>query len=91
VVVGEVQVGDTVLAQGVEPLGFASEDESLEHGRLDLRGRTLEIAHDHLGRLKHGVDAIREQMADSVSLYRLTHPAVEQNIAREDDISFFVE
>ena len=58
VVIGQVQVGDTVQPQGVEPFGLSPEDEALEDGRLDLRGRTFEIAHHHLGRTKHGVDAI---------------------------------
>ena len=76
-VVGKVKVGDAVLAQSVEPLGFASEDETLENGRLDLRGRTLEVADHHLCRLKHRVDTIREQMADSVLFYHSAHPSVE--------------
>ena len=85
VVVGEVQVGDSVLSQGVEPLWFASEDESLEDGRIDLRGWTLEIAHHQLGRAKHGVDAIRKQMADSMLVDHATHPTIEQDVACEDD------
>ena len=77
VVIGEVQVGNAVLAEGVEPLGFSPEDKTLEDGRLYLGGRTFEIAHNDLCRLEHGIDTIREQMADSVLVYRFSHPAVE--------------
>ena len=78
-------MGDAVLAEGVEPFWFGSEDITLEDGCLNLRGWTLEVADNDLCRLKHGVDTIRKQMADSVMLYHATHPAVEQDVAREDD------
>jgi hypothetical protein len=91
VVVGEVQVGDAVLAEGVEPLGFSPEDKTLEDGRLYLGGRTFEIAHNDLCRLEHGIDTIREQMADSVLVYHFTNPAVEKDVACKNDDGFFVE
>ena len=68
VVVGEVQVGDAMLFQRVEPFGLCAEDELFEDGCLDLRSRAFEIAHDDLGRTKDGVNAIREQMVDSVMI-----------------------
>ena len=84
-VVGEIQVGDAVLFQRVEPFGLCAEDELFEDGCLDLRSRAFEIAHDDLGRTKDGVDAIREQMVDSVMIDDSAHPAIEQNVACEDD------
>jgi hypothetical protein len=83
VVVGQVEVGDAVLAQGVKPLGLGSEDEALLDWGLDLGGRALEIAHHDLGGTEHGVDAIREEMADSVTFYHPAHPTVEQDVAGE--------
>ena len=62
--------------QGVEPFGFATEDETLEDGCLDLRGRALQITHDELCGTKYGVDTIRKQMIDSVMFYHLTHTTV---------------
>ena len=44
VVVGEVQVGDAMLFQRVEPFGLCAEDELFEDGCLDLRSRAFEIA-----------------------------------------------
>ena len=85
VVVGEIQMGDAVLFQRIEPFGLCAEDELLEDGCLDLCGGAFEIAHDDLGRTKDGVDAIREQMVDSVMIDDSAHPAIEQNVACEDD------
>ena len=86
VVVGEVEVGDTVPLQGVEPFGLCAEDELLEDGCLDLRGGALEIAHNELGGTKDGVDAIREQMVDSMLVDHTAHPAVEQDITGKYNI-----
>ena len=49
VVVGEVEVGEPITLERVEPLGFGSEDEPLEHGRLDFCGGTFEISYDEIG------------------------------------------
>ena len=57
VVVGQVQVGDAVLLQGMQPFRLCAEDELFEDGCLDFRGRALEIAYHHLGGTEHGVDA----------------------------------
>ena len=70
-------MGEAMLAQGVEPFWFGSEDELFEDGCLNFCGRTFEIAHNDLCRLEHGIDTIREQMADSVLVYHFTHPSVE--------------
>ena len=86
VVVSEVQVGDAMLTEGVEPFWFGAEDETLEDGCLNLSGWTLEIAHDNLCRTKHGVDAIRKEMADSVTVDDLAHPAVEEDVASQDNV-----
>ena len=53
---------------------------------MDLRGRTLEVADDHLCGMKHGVDTIREQMADSVMFYHSAYPSVKQDVASENDV-----
>jgi hypothetical protein len=86
VVVGEVQMSKTVLPEGVQPFRLCPEDEPFEDGGLDLRGRTFEVAHDNLGGTEHGVDAFREQMVDSVLVDYTAHPAIEQDIACENDI-----
>ena len=85
VVVGEIQMGDTMLSEGSQPFGFCAEDELLEDGRLNLRSWALEIAHDNLRGTKDGVDTIRKQMVDSVMIDDSTHSAIEQNVACEDD------
>ncbi len=58
VIVGQIQVSDAVLSQGVEPFGLTSEDVTLEDGRLNLCGRTLQIANDQLRTTKHGVNTV---------------------------------
>ena len=58
VIVSQIQVGDTVLSQGVEPFGLTSEDVTLKDGRLNLCGRTLQIANDQLCTTKHGVNTV---------------------------------
>ena len=82
----EIQVGDAMLFQRIEPFGLCAEDELLEDGCLDLCGGAFEVAHDDLGRTKDGVDAIRKQMVDSVMINYPPHPAVEQDVAGKYNI-----
>jgi hypothetical protein len=70
-------MGEAMLAQGVEPFWFGSEDELFEDGCLNLCGRTFEIAYDNLSLTEHGVDTIRKEMADSMPIDDLAYPTIE--------------
>jgi hypothetical protein len=56
VVVGEVQVGNAVSLQYIEPFWLSTKDELLEDGGFDAGGGTFEVADNHLRSTKHGVD-----------------------------------
>ncbi len=85
VVVCQIEVSEAVLVQSVEPFWFGSEDELFEDGCLNLCCRTFEIAHDDLSLTEHGVDTIRKEMVDPVTVDDLAYAPVEKNITSEKD------
>ncbi len=85
VVVGQIQVSDTVQVKTIEPFRFSTEDEELLDGRMNLGGWALKIAHNYLGRTKHGVDPLRKETADSMTINHSTYSAIKQNVTSENN------
>jgi len=78
-------VSDTVQVKTIEPFRFSTEDEELLDGRMNLGGWALKIAHNYLGRTKHGVDPLRKETADSMTINHSTYSAIKQNVTSENN------
>ena len=86
VVVGQVQVGDVMLAEHGEPFGLSAENIFLEVGLDGPGGRTLQIAHHIIRLTEQRIDAFREKVFDADMLNSLPDPAVEQDIAGKEHL-----
>ena len=52
---------------------------------MDLRRGALQITHYSIGGAEQGIDLCGEQLIDTLLLHYLTHPTIEQDIARQCD------
>ena len=87
VVVGQIQVSDTVQVKDYRAITwFSTEDEELLDGRI----RSLVAGHSRLptttwAERKHGVDPLRKETADSMTINHSTYSAIKQNVTSENN------
>ena len=84
-VICQIEVSKAMLVQGIKPFRLSTEDKLFEYRSLDFRGRTFEIAYDDLSLTEHGVNAIRKEMVDSVTVDGLTYTTIKKDVASEND------
>ncbi len=83
-VVAEVQMGESMFSECKKMFGLPTEDVSLEHRSLHLRGRTLQVAHHDMGCRKQGVDALREESIDPFLLDETAHAAIQKDVTGKE-------
>ena len=86
VIVGQVEMGDVMLAERGEPFRFCTEYEFLEVRLYDFRGRALQVAHHVIRLTEQRIDAFREKAFDADMLNTLADAAVEQDVAGKEHL-----
>ena len=86
VIVGQVEMGDVMLAERGEPFGLSTKNEFLEV-RLDgLGSRALQIAHHVIRLTEQRIDAFREKALNADMFNTLSDAAVEQDVAGKEHL-----
>lgn len=86
VIVGQVEMGDVMLAERGEPFGFCTENEFLEV-RLDgLGSRAFQVAHHVVRLTEQRIDTFREKALDAGVFNALADSTVEQDVAGKEHL-----
>ena len=83
-VVGQIEMGEAVGTQSLQPLRLGAEHELLHHRRFKRSGRAFQIPHHKVGTAEQGIRPRVEDALYAVAFYLPTHTPVEEDVARED-------
>ena len=86
VIVGQVEMGDVMLAERGEPFRLSTEYEFLEVRLYGLGSRAFQVAHHVIRLTEQRIDAFREKALDADMFNTLSDPAVEQDVASKEHL-----
>ena len=86
VIVGQVEMGDVMLAEHGEPFGFCTENEFLEVWLNGLGGRAFQVAHHVIRLTEQRIDAFREKTLNADMFNALADATVEQDVAGKEHL-----
>ena len=86
VIIGQIEMGDVMLAERGEPFRLSAENEFLEV-RLDgLGSRAFQVAHHVIRLTEQRIDTFREKALNADMLNTLADAAVEQDVAGKEHL-----
>ena len=86
VIVGQVEMGDVMLAERGEPFRLSTKNEFLEVWLNGLGGRAFQVAHYVIRLAEQRIDAFREKALNADMFNTLADAAVEQDVAGKEHL-----
>ena len=82
-VLGQIEMGETMGAQRLQPFRLSPEHELLHHRRFKRGGRAFQIPHHHVGTAEHRIRPRIEDALNAVTFNLLTHSPIKKYVARK--------